>query len=744
MKKIFTLFAALMMIFSMNAATYLPGSWNGWNQSGNAFSGSPLTSKIELAANTEYKFKVKDGSSWYGNNGKITSDVTNWTFSTSDGDCTLQSKLAGVYTFTWDATNHKLSVAYPTEEVEYTYTIVGSSAALFGNTWDPSCTANDMTKDGATYTLTKTNITLAVGNVEYKVAREHAWGAGEYPSSGNKSFSITEAGVYDVTFTYDGGSNLTATPTLKETQKVIPTVAVKGSWDEWTLKNLVLANDELTATATINIATVGDYKFGVDVDGVFTANGATVSRESNFVAGLTGNTGDMTLKADVAGEYTFTWTFETNTLTVTYPELPTYNVTATVNPAETGSVEGAKEYKQGEQATLTATAAEGYEFVNWTKGEEVVTENPYTFTVTADVALVANFKKSVQTITLSYDITAENIGNRMGRQTISVEDENYGNPQLVIEGFSVEVAEYTEASLSINDETLKATATYTVDAESGTEVYTATATTADGSIIYNVTFTYVLPTTQNYELSAMGLSATVESEDGYTAYYMEGEAILGEELIPVEFMVDNFGNAEGMIGDIFALGMGEAEQEGTSLFGVVLLEDESGNTYRIEFVAEIEQPEVEIVVKEEVDVVLYNLNVEPQGTMGLVSAGTEELSFWLTLLPTANYYGGYMSDAFSNIWYNDEQLDSAYGDMHLYGVDTDDKVKFVVSFITTPDAEGNVTKYNFTLYPGDKPSDATGVDNLNSTVAPIKAIINGQLIISNNGVQYNAQGAILK
>ena len=407
MKKVFTLFAALMMIFSMNAAIYLPGSWNGWNQTGDAFSGTPLTSKITLAANTEYKFKVKDGSSWYGNNGTITSDVTNWTFSTSEGDCILQSKLAGVYTFTWDATNHKLSVAYPTEEVvvEYTYTIVGSSAALFGNTWDPSCTANDMTKDGATYTLTKTNITLAVGDVQYKVVREHAWGTGEYPSGTNKSFSITEAGVYDVTFTYDGGSNLTATPTLKEAQKVIPTIAVKGSWDEWTLKNLVLANDELTATATINIATVGDYKFGVDVDGVFTANGATVSRESNVVAGLTGNTGDMTLKADVAGEYTFTWTFETNTLTVTYPELPTYTVTVT---AENGTIEGDGEYKEGTEVTLTATPAEGYQFVNWTVGEEVVsTDNPYSFVVTADVALVANFELIPPT-KYNVTVTAEN------------------------------------------------------------------------------------------------------------------------------------------------------------------------------------------------------------------------------------------------------------------------------------------------------------------------------------------------
>ena len=75
---------------------------------------------------------------------------------------------------------------------------------------------------------------------------------------------------------------------------------------------------------------------------------------------------------------------------VAEPEPVVYNVTVT---AENGTVEGAGEYEEGTTATLTATANEGYEFVNWTVGEEVVsTENPYTFTVTADVALVANFE----------------------------------------------------------------------------------------------------------------------------------------------------------------------------------------------------------------------------------------------------------------------------------------------------------------------------------------------------------------
>ena len=76
-----------------------------------------------------------------------------------------------------------------------------------------------------------------------------------------------------------------------------------------------------------------------------------------------------------------------------------YTVTATVNPAETGTVTGAGEYEAGAEATLTATAAEGYEFVNWTvAGAEVATTATYTFTVTADVEVVANFKEIIDAV----------------------------------------------------------------------------------------------------------------------------------------------------------------------------------------------------------------------------------------------------------------------------------------------------------------------------------------------------------
>ena len=60
--------------------------------------------------------------------------------------------------------------------------------------------------------------------------------------------------------------------------------------------------------------------------------------------------------------------------------------------AVNGTVTGAGTYKDNATATLTAIANDGYLFKNWTKNGVVEsTENPYSFTVTEDVELVANF-----------------------------------------------------------------------------------------------------------------------------------------------------------------------------------------------------------------------------------------------------------------------------------------------------------------------------------------------------------------
>ena len=69
-----------------------------------------------------------------------------------------------------------------------------------------------------------------------------------------------------------------------------------------------------------------------------------------------------------------------------------YQVNVTANPSCGGSAFGMGNYGCGDYCTLTATANEGYTFVNWTEdGNIVSTDAIYSFTVTADRNLVANF-----------------------------------------------------------------------------------------------------------------------------------------------------------------------------------------------------------------------------------------------------------------------------------------------------------------------------------------------------------------
>ena len=69
-----------------------------------------------------------------------------------------------------------------------------------------------------------------------------------------------------------------------------------------------------------------------------------------------------------------------------------YSIEAVPNPAEGGTVTGAGTYVYGQTCTLTAMPNEGYVFVNWTEsGNEVSSNVSYTFTVTENKTLVANF-----------------------------------------------------------------------------------------------------------------------------------------------------------------------------------------------------------------------------------------------------------------------------------------------------------------------------------------------------------------
>lgn len=70
----------------------------------------------------------------------------------------------------------------------------------------------------------------------------------------------------------------------------------------------------------------------------------------------------------------------------------TYSTTVSANPTNGGIVSGGGTYQDGQNCTVSATANSGYTFANWTEnGNEVSNSENYTFAVTSDRTLVANF-----------------------------------------------------------------------------------------------------------------------------------------------------------------------------------------------------------------------------------------------------------------------------------------------------------------------------------------------------------------
>ena len=121
--------------------------------------------------------------------------------------------------------------------------------------------------------------------------------------------------------------------------------------------------------------------------------------------------------------YSFTVTADRDLVANFSQQMPSFSITATANPTDGGTVTGGGTFEQGQSCTLTATANEGYAFVNWTEdGEEASTDSIYSFVVTGERNLVANFVASQegQTVELSegwswwstnLDITLDDLKN---------------------------------------------------------------------------------------------------------------------------------------------------------------------------------------------------------------------------------------------------------------------------------------------------------------------------------------------
>jgi len=370
-KSIFLFFAAILYAMTANAQWYLMGTVTDWSSGKQMTGDSKVVSvTINLKANTNYELKIKNGGSWYGNGGTMSS--TNnlaWGFSTSDGsNAKIKTTDAGDYTFTWYISDKKLSVTYPNHNY-----IVAGDGDVMEDDWSPSSTKNKMEKqDDGTYRLTKTNRSLSVKTYGYKLT-VGSWSVNQYPND-NVALKVTTAGNYNVVFTYNPKNG-------QLSHELVPIY---------------------TITTSANPATAG----------VVTGAG-TYAKDASVTLEATPNAGykfvNWTIGSEVKStETTYSFTASANVTAVANfelsdPEVPTYAISVSANDDAMGTVTGAGDYTEGSPVTLTATPKTGYRFVNWTVGSEVKsTEATYSFTASEALTIVANFEAIPK-----YDITVK-------------------------------------------------------------------------------------------------------------------------------------------------------------------------------------------------------------------------------------------------------------------------------------------------------------------------------------------------
>ena len=145
------------------------------------------------------------------------------------------------YQMYFDENTHDISVSV----LNMTLTVVGDEA-LLGAGWNPVNTECDMTsQDGKLYTLTLLNRTLAAGNYNFKICKDHSWDT-SYPADDNVVVTIPADGTYNVTFSYKFGDS-EPSAIVNPSNKNLTLVANSGSTDYYATFSDQQAAHEISA-----------------------------------------------------------------------------------------------------------------------------------------------------------------------------------------------------------------------------------------------------------------------------------------------------------------------------------------------------------------------------------------------------------------------------------------------------------------------------------------------------------------
>jgi hypothetical protein len=189
-----------------------------------------------------------------------------------------------------------------------------------------------------------------------------------------------------------------------------------------TVRNMTPANMNVTHASSMSTSATSFTVNATNGNGAL----ATLTRNNEIMGSATINNGtcNITFAAPgTTGTATLT-VFGYNKITyiatiqITGGGTQQYTVNVSANPTIGGSVAGGGTYNQGQSCTVTATPNAGYSFTNWTENGNVVSTNRnYTFTVTGNRTLVANFQAQPQNFNITVSANPSNGGSVAGGGT---------------------------------------------------------------------------------------------------------------------------------------------------------------------------------------------------------------------------------------------------------------------------------------------------------------------------------------
>ena len=326
-----------------------------------------------VSTNTSYTFTVSKNRTLVANFEAIPS--TTYTITVSSNN-TNQGTVAGGGTFT--------------EGTSVTVTATPRSGHRFVN-WTE---AGSSVSTDASYTFTVNKNRTLVANFEAIPAITYTIAV----SSNNTNQGTVSGGG---TFTEGASATVTATPRsghrFVNWTEAGSSVSTNTSYTFTVSKNRTLvANFEAIPPTTYSIAVSSSNttQGTVSGSGTFT-EGASVTVTATPRSGYRFvNWTEVENPVSTNTSYTFTVS-KNRTLVANFEAIPaiTYTIAVSSNNTNQGTVSGGGTFTEGASVTITATPRSGYRFVNWTEaGSSVSTNASYTFTVSKNRTLVANFE----------------------------------------------------------------------------------------------------------------------------------------------------------------------------------------------------------------------------------------------------------------------------------------------------------------------------------------------------------------